>query len=152
MEFASKGVGAAGLTTGIIGTALGAINNGMFGGVLGGNGGCSENMPVNRYELSQMKEIVDRDSEIAFLKSRDAAKSDSLELYKYVDGRLRGIEGQIAAQAVVNAQITANISCMQGQIAALNGLTKTVIPIGNVCPEPMPQYNSWTAPTNTTGA
>jgi hypothetical protein len=149
MEFASKGVANAGLTTGIIGTALGALNNGMFGGILGGNAGCSENVPVNRYELSQMKEIVDRDSEIAFLKSRDAAKSDSLELYKYVDGRLRGIEGQIAAQAVVNAQITANISCMQNQIAVLNGLTKTVIPIGNVCPEPMQRFNSWTAPTTT---
>lgn len=149
MEFASKGVANAGLTTGIIGTALGALNNGMFGGILGGNAGCSENVPVNRYELSQMKEIVDRDSEIAFLKSRDAAKSDSLELYKYVDGRLRGIEGQIAAQAVVNAQITANIGCMQGQIAALNSLTKTVIPIGNVCPEPMQRFNSWTAPTTT---
>jgi hypothetical protein len=122
------------------------LKNG-FGGVFGGNGGCSENMPVNRYELSQMKEIVDRDSEIAYLKGRDAAKTDSLELYKYVDGRFRGIEAQLASQAVVNAQITANISCMQGQIAVLNGLTKTVIPIGNVCPEPMQRYNSWTAPT-----
>lgn len=147
MEFASKGVANAGLTTGIIGTALGALNNGMFGGILGGNVACSENMPVNRYELSQMKEIVDRDSEIAYLKGRDAAKTDSLELYKYVDGRFRGIEAQLASQAVVNAQITANISCMQNQIAVLNGLTKTVIPIGNVCPEPMQRYNSWTAPT-----
>lgn len=147
MEFASKGVANAGLTTGIIGTALGALNNGMVGGILSGNAACSENMPVNRYELSQMKEIVDRDSEIAYLKGRDAAKTDSLELYKYVDGRFRGIEAQLASQAVVNAQITANISCMQNQIAVLNGLTKTVIPIGNVCPEPMQRYNSWTAPT-----
>lgn len=87
--------------------------------------------------------------EIAYLKGRDAAKTDSIELYRYVDGRFNAIEGQIAAQAVVNAQITANISCMQNSIAALNGLTKTVIPIGNVCPEPMQRYNSWTAPTTT---
>jgi hypothetical protein len=32
------------------------------------------------------------------------------------------------------------------------GLTKTIIPAANVCPQPMPQYNSWTAPTTTTGA
>jgi hypothetical protein len=91
--------------------------------------------------------------EIAYLKGRDAAKTDSLELYKYVDGRFRGIEAQIASQAVVNAQITANLSCLQNSVAALSGLTKTVIPIGNVCPEPMPAYNSWTAPTagTTTG-
>jgi hypothetical protein len=97
-------------------------------------------------------DITNRDMEIAYLKGRDAAKTDSLELYKYVDGRFRGIEAQIASQAVVNAQITANISCMQNSIAALNGLTKTVIPIGNVCPEPMPAYNSWTAPTATAAA
>jgi hypothetical protein len=152
MNFASKGVAGAGLGLGIAGTALGVLNGnggGLLGGLFGG-GGCSENMPVNRYELNQQKEITNRDMEIAYLKGRDAAKTDSLELYKYVDGRFRGVEAQIAAQAVVNAQITANISCMQNSIAALNGLTKTVIPIANVCPEPMPAYNSWTAPTATT--
>jgi hypothetical protein len=34
-----------------------------------------------------------------------------------------------------------------GSYAELNGLTKTVIPITSVCPEPMPALNSWTAPT-----
>ena len=110
---------------------------------------CVEGIPVNRYEFGLQKEITNKDMEIAYLKGRDAAKTDSIELYRYVDGKFNAIEGQIAAQAVVNAQITANISCMQNSIAALNGLTKTVIPIGNVCPEPMQRYNSWTAPTAT---
>ena len=154
MNFASKGVAGAGLGLGIAGTALGVLNN-NGGGILGnlfsgGNSACSDNVAVNRYELSQQNAITSRDMEIAYLKGRDAAKTDSLELYKYVDGRFRNVEAQIAAQAVVNAQITANISCMQNSIAALNGLTKTVIPIANVCPEPMPAYNSWTAPTATT--
>lgn len=151
-NFASKGVGAAGLTTGIIGSALGVLNGGL-GNVLGGwgnYGGCSENIPVNRYEMDQQKELINKDMEIAYLKGRDAAKTDSLELYRYVDGRFRGIEAQLAGQAVTNAQITANISCMQQNLAVLNGLTKTVVPIDNVCPAPMPQYNSWTAPTATT--
>ena len=155
MNFAKKGVAGAGLGLGIAGTALGVLNNGgggILGGLFGNNGYCSENMAVNRYELSMQNDITNRDMEIAYLKGRDAAKTDSLELYKYVDGRFRGIEAQIASQAVVNAQITANISCMQNSIAALNGLTKTVIPIGNVCPEPMPAYNSWTAPTATAAA
>ena len=154
MNFASKGVAGAGLGLGIAGTALGVLNNnggGILGNLFGGGGcACSDNVAVNRYELSQQNAITNRDMEIAFLKGRDAAKTDSLELYKYVDGRFRNVEAQIAAQAVVNAQITANISCMQNSIAALNGLTKTVIPIANVCPEPMPAYNSWTAPTATT--
>jgi hypothetical protein len=107
-------------------------------------------MAVNRYELAQQTTISQKDMEIAYLKGRDAAKTDSLELYKYVDGRFRAVEAQIASQAVVNAQITANISCMQSAISTLQGLTKTVIPIANVCPQPMPEYNSWTAPTATT--
>ena len=139
MNFASKGVAGAGLGLGIAGTALGLLNNGG-GGVLSnlfsGTGGCSDNVAVNRYELNQQKEITNRDMEIAYLKGRDAAKSDALELYRYVDGRFNALEGQIAAQAVVNAQITANIGCMQSAITALQGLTKTVIPITNICPQP----------------
>ena len=150
LNFASKGVAGAGLGLGIAGTALGVLNNngGLLGGLFGGGArACPENVPITRFELGQQNEITNRDMEIAYLKGRDAAKTDNLEMYKYVDGRLRVIEGQLASQAVVNAQITANIGCMQQAIATLNGLTKTVIPIGNVCPEPMARYNSWTAPT-----
>ena len=150
MNFASKGVAGAGLGLGIAGTALGLLTNGGIGNILGGVNGCHENTAVNRYELGLSNEITNKDMEIAYLKGRDAAKTDSLELYKYVDGRFRGIEAQIASQAVVNAQITANISCLNNSVAALSALTKTVIPIGNVCPEPMPMYNSWTAPTTGT--
>ena len=151
MDFASKGVAGSGLGLGIAGTALGLLNNGAFGGLFnGGNVACHENTPVNRYELNLEREITNKDTEIAYLKGRDAAKTDSLELYKYVDGRFRAVEAQIANQAVVNAQVVANIGCIQNTIATLSGLTKTVIPIGNVCPEPMPAYNSWTAPTATT--
>ena len=149
MNFASKGVAGAGLGLGIAGTALGLLTNGGLGNILGGVNGCHENTAVNRYELGLQNEITNKDMEIAYLKGRDAAKTDSLELYKYVDGRFRGIEAQIASQAVVNAQITANISCIQNSVAALSALTKTVIPITNVCPEPMARYNSWTAPTTT---
>lgn len=140
MEFTSRGVGNAALTTGIIGTSLGVLNNGgcgILGNLFGGGANaCSDNVAVNRYELGQQKEIIDRDSEIAYLKGRDAAKADALELYKYMDGRFRAVEAQISQQAVVNAQITANIGCMQASIAALQALTKTVIPIGNICPTP----------------
>ena len=152
MDFAKRsteGIATGGLTTGIIGTALGAMNSGLFGNLFGGNNCCSENTAVTRYDLGLEKEIANKDMEIAYLRGRDAAKTDSLELYKYVDGRFRQVESQIAAQAVVNAQITANISCVQASVAALQGLTKTVIPIGNVCPEPMAKFNSWTAPTTT---
>ena len=151
MNFASKGVAGTGLGLGIAGTALGLLTNGGLGGLFSGvANGCSENMAVNRYELGLQNTITNKDMEIAYLKGRDAAKTDSLELYKYVDGRFRAVEAQIANQAVVNAQITANLSCIQNSVAALSALTKTVIPITNVCPEPMAKYNSWVAPTTET--
>lgn len=146
-EFASLGKGNAALTTGIIGTSLGAINSGLLGNLFGGGNCCSENMGVSRYELGMEKELAAKDSEIGLLKSNIHTDGKILELYQYVDGRMRGIEGQIAQQAVVNAQVTANISCMQGNIATLMALTKTVVPIDSICPAPMPQFNSWTAPT-----
>jgi hypothetical protein len=109
-------------------------------------------MGVNRYELSMQKELTNKDMEIAYLKGRDAAKSDSLELYKYVDGKFAHIEGELANQRVFNATQIGTISCIQGQVAQLMGLTKVIVPAANICPEPMPQYNSWAAPTTTTTA
>lgn len=147
-DFASKGVAGAGLGLGIAGTALGLLNGGIPGLFNNCNSAvvCSENMPVNRYELNMQRELTNKDMEIAYLKGRDAAKSDSLELYKYVDGKFSAMERELADQRVFNATQIGTISCIQAQIAQLMGLTKTIIPITNVCPEPMKMYNSWTAP------
>ena len=154
MEYASKGVAGSGLGLGIAGTALGLLNNGGLGGILnmGGNCGCSENMMVNRYELAQEQKIADLQTQVALRDANTYVDQKLLDMYKYVDGRLNGVEAQICQQAVINAQVTANLSCMQNSIATLQGLTKVVVPIDNVCPNPMPQYNSWTAPTTTAGA
>lgn len=139
---ASKGVSGAGLGLGIAGTALGVLNgmggcgNGLLGGLFGGGNCCHENSMVNRYELGLEQASAAKDSKIALLESTINSDGKMLQLYQYVDGRLRCIEGQIAQQAVVNAQIIANQNCMQGNIATLMGLTKTVVPITNICPQP----------------
>ena len=158
-EYASKGVGGAGLGLGVAGTALGILNGGLgnlfnTGGCNGvysnGNGCCSENALVNRYEAGQSARIAELETEVKLRDANTYTDKKTLELYGYIDGRLRNVEAQICAQAVTNAQVTANLSCMQGNIATLMALTKTVVPITNICPEPMPLYNSWTAPTATT--
>ena len=153
-KYASKGVAGSGLGLGIAGTALGLLNNnGGLGGLFGGNNcGCSEDHYVNRYELGLQQELAAKDSKISLLESNIYVDSKIADVYERLNTKINGIEAQICQQAVVNAQITANISCMQNAINTLNGLTKTVIPITSVCPEPMPQYNSWTAPTATAGA
>lgn len=148
-EFASKGVANAGLTTGIIGTA-GWLLNGGLGNILGGGAGCAENALVNRYELSLNQELAAKDARIGLLEADKYTDQKLADFADRVSERFRNVEAQIAAQAVTNAQITANIACMQQNLATLNGLTKTIVPIDNVCPQPMPQYNSWTAPTTTT--
>ena len=152
MEYASKGVAGSGLGLGIAGTALGLLNangGGLLGGILGGGNCCHENMPVNRYELAQEQKIADLQSQVALRDANTYNDQKILELYKYVDGKLDGVNAAICQQNVYNATNTAALNCMQGQIAQLYGLTKLIIPATSVCPAPMPQYNSWTAPTTT---
>lgn len=150
IEYASKGVAGSGLGLGIAGTALGLLNGGL-GGILGnGNCGCSENHMVNRYELGQESRISKLESEIALRDANIYNDQKMLELYKYIDGKLEGVNGALAGQAVWNATQTANIGCMQNQIAQLFGLTKLVVPNASVCP-------GWgnvtiTPSTTTTGA
>ena len=134
IEYGSKAVAGSGLGLGIAGTALGLLNGGL-GGILGnGNCGCSENHMVNRYELAQESRISKLESEIALRDANIYNDQKMLELYKYIDGKLEGVNATLATQAVWNATQTAAINCMQGQIAQLFGLTKLVVPNTSVCP------------------
>jgi hypothetical protein len=150
-KYASRGVAGAGLGLGIAGTALGLLNgngNGL-GGLfnVNGNCGCNEDHVVNRYEAAQSARIAELETEVKLRDSNIYTDGKILELYKYVDGKFGVVEAELCQQRVYNATNTSTLSCISGQVAALQALTKTVIPIGNVCPEPMPAYNSWTAPT-----
>ena len=111
------------------------------------HGCCSENMPVNRYDLQQGQKISELQSQIALRDANTFVDGKMLEMYKYVDGRFNNLESQICQQAVYNATNNSAMACLQGQVAQLYSLTKLIVPADNVCPQPMPQYNSWTAPT-----
>lgn len=157
-EFASKGVAGSGLGLGIAGTALGLLNNGSFGGLFNGMGncGCSENHYINRYELGQEQKIAELTADKKLLEATIYTNEQLNQFRNYVDARVAGVEARLNAQDVYNATNTATISCMSNQIsglqAVLNGITKTVVPITAVCPEPMKLYNSWVAPTTPTTA
>jgi hypothetical protein len=155
-EFASNAKGNAALTTGIIGTSLGAINamggnvGGILGGLFGGGNGCGTNTAVNRYELGLENENAKLRSEIALRDANIYNDQKLLEVYKYFDGKIEGINSRLCEQAVWNATQTATLSCMSGQIAQLMSLTKLVVPNTSVCP-------GWgnvtvTPATTTTGA
>jgi hypothetical protein len=149
MNYASKGVANAGLTTGIIGTALGVLNGGGLGGILnGGMGiGCGQEHVVSRYEAGQAARIAELETEVKLRDAKVYTMSEMGKLRDYVDRRFDGVNASINTQAVINAQVAANLSCLTNTVNTLSGLTKTVIPITSVCPEPMPALNSWTAPT-----
>lgn len=152
-HYSSNSKGNLGVTLGAIGTGLGVMSGGLNGlGLFNNNRACEGDHFVNRYELGLQNEIAAKDSKIGLLESNIYTDSKIADAYEKLNTKIGVLEGQIASQAVINAQITANISCMQNAINTLNGLTKTVIPIGNVCPAPMPQYNSWTAPAAPTTA
>lgn len=152
MDYATNGKGNLGVTLGAIGTGLAALNNGgLLSGILGGGKTCSDDHCITRYEAAQQARIGELENEV---KMRDANTYTIQQidgLRTYVDGKLTAIDSKICAQAVHNATSDAVIGCLQGQIAQLMGLTRTVIPLDGVCPSPMPQYNSWTAPTATAG-
>lgn len=148
-KFASRGVGgtALGLSIGALGAGL---LSGSYGNLLGfGNGtvACNEDHYVNRYEAAQSARIAELETEVKLRDSNIYTDSKILDLYKYVDGKFGCIESELCQQRVYNATNTSAIACINGQIATLMALTKTVIPADNVCPQPMAMYNSWTAPT-----
>ena len=146
-EYANKGVAGTGLGLGIAGTALGLLNGGNLGGILGG--GHNQHY-VNRYEAEQSARIAELETEVKLRDANTYTLGEMNKMRNYVDSKFDCINAQLCNQAVVNAQVTANLSCLQNTVNTLSGLTKTIIPIDNICPPPMERYNSWTAPTTTT--
>lgn len=149
-KYASKGVAGAGLGLGIAGTALGLLQGNGLQGILGGWGNnCvpSESMPVTRYDAGKDARIAELETEVKLRDANIYTDQKLGALRDYVDGKFAVVTDKLCAQAVHNATNDAVLGCMQGQINTLLGLTKVIVPAANICPTPMPQYNSWTAPT-----
>lgn len=112
---------------GIIGTALGGLAVGG-GALLGaaangaprnGGEGCSENHLVNRYEAAQAARIAELETEVKLRDANTYTDQKSLEMYQYIDGRLRGVESQISAQAVTNQRTADSFALAQADLAAV---------------------------------
>ena len=143
-EFASRGVGNAGLTTGIIGTSLGVLAGGLnnlgMGGLFGGNVNSCDR-PVSRYELGQESKIAELQSQIALRDANTYNDQKMLELYKYFDGELKDIRqtqcDKWAAQGVINAKFESAIDVLGSQVASVTNtvasITKTAVPTSALC-------------------
>ena len=147
-NYASKGVAGTALGIGIGALALEGLRGG-FGGILGGNP-AGDNAPVTKFEQAQASRIAQLETEVKLRDANTYTDQKLLDFYKYVDGKFDCTNAAINAQSVFNANTLASINCINGQVAQLMALTKIVVPATNICPQPMAQYNSWTAPTATT--
>lgn len=146
----------------------GGLFGNLGGGLLGGG-----NAAAQAANTVAALEMAKKDSEIALLKA-EVSTNDKLstvyaELRKMdkeqdatiaaINSRLSAVEtaaplreqivlgkiGEVSTLATNGlATLGSQINCLAAQVA---GITKTVVPISSVCPQPMPQYNSWTAPT-----
>lgn len=145
---ASSATGNTALGFGIAGTALGIMNNGGLGNILGGwgngNCGCSENMAVNRYELNLTREADSLKAENSLLRSQVYTDQKIVEATAYLQGEIGKVATKLEnfkdaqqavnlQQATYNATATANISCISGQIAQLQSLSQLVVPQNKVC-------------------
>jgi hypothetical protein len=143
----TRGIATGGLTTGIIGTALGVMNNGGLGNILGGFGCNGNGGYYSRYDAEKDARIANLETEVKLRDANFYSLSEVGKLRDYMEHRFDKVEHELCENRIYNATNTAAVSCLQAQVAQLANLTKMVIPAANVCPAPMPQYNSWTAPT-----
>lgn len=162
---------------GVVGGYIGGIASllSMFGGGYY-NGGMMQPVMANGYNgypyghsvvtESELHERLEQEEKINRLTSeRDMLLSDQrnevkmLELYKYLDAKDKAQSEALAQfkaeQAVINAQVGANLALNQDNIRDLRftigSLTKTVIPITNICPRPAVAEIQPTEPTPAAG-
>lgn len=136
-EYGSRGATGAALGTGIAGLSLGVLNSGLLGNLgFGGRQSCPDQAYINRYEAEQNAKIAALESDIKLRDANTYALGELNKMRNYVDAKFDAINGQLCTQAVTNAQVVANLSCMQNSINVLNGLVKTVVPITSICPTP----------------
>lgn len=152
-DYASKGlangVGIPALVLGSLGfLQSGGLGNGLFSNNTAGVTALSA-------ALSQ------KDSEIAKLSAEKYTDNKIGESYIALNNQINNVAKDLAALSLNNERristVEGQVSCLaqatNTAIAGINNtlgtITKTVVAKDAICPEYMPRYNSWTAPTTT---
>lgn len=91
------------------------LGNGCGGGLFNwgnrnGNVCNCGDVPVTRYEMAMEQALAAKDSKIALLEANTYNDQKSLELYRYIDGKLADIQANLAAQAVTNTSFNAALA------------------------------------------
>lgn len=89
----------------------------------------------NRVEVAVLKAQVEKDKEITALKIDKCCCETNNKIEA------------VAAQANLGlTRLGDQLGCLQNTVCRI---TQTIVPASAICPQPMPAYNSWTAPTGT---
>lgn len=134
------------LTAALAASLASGCNNGGWGYGRGWNGSCGGDCdPVTQRELEQSQTIANKDAEIGLLKADKYTDQKLTEVTTYLMGQIKDLADEVRKnkdeqtgvnmqQVAYNATNSATISCLQAQVAALQGMTKLVIPNSSVCP------------------
>ena len=157
-DYASKGLAnGVGIPALVLGS-LGFLQSGGLGNGIFGNYNNSVASTAMSAALSQ------KDSEIAKLSAEKYTDNKISESYIALNNQINTVARDLASLSLNNERrigaIEGQVSCLaqatNTAIAGINNtlstITKTVVPKDAICPEYMPRYNSWTAPTTTTTA
>lgn len=157
----------------LAGTSIAGVAQRLVNGGLGVGG-----VGMGTVQSAALAMDAAKDAEIARLKSNAETDAKLVEVYKAlaasdtrIAGEVRDLDKRVAALevaqplreqiveqkiATVASKATDGFMTLQGEIGRLGavvcGITKTVVPKDAICPEFMPRYNTWTAPTQVTGA
>lgn len=162
-DYASKGVANGGLITGVVGTTLAALP------LLTGNGGPLSGLSgCNRYGygalgLGEAQFVASILAENGMLKAENYSDRVAKEVYQQTLADNKQLRQDIRDELALREQImagkveslanvtTCSFNAVNTAISNLantvNGITKCVIPATAICPEVMPRYNSFVAPT-----
>lgn len=121
MEYASNAKGNLGVVMGSTGLGVALLNS--VANWMQGQQKTEGDKPVTRYEMGLFQQINAKDQEITLLKAN-----------QFTQTTYSTIQQQMNAQAVYNAQATANIGFIQQQVQELQSITKRVIPNENLNP------------------
>lgn len=134
-------------------------NGGLLGGLLGG--GCQN------AQLGQaLNALAEKDAKIAELTAMRYSDNQDAAVYKQTLADNKTLRDEmyayitpIAQESAANRErVASDCACGLNNLATevgclkarVNAITKEVVPLGAICPQPMPRYNEWTSPEGAT--
>lgn len=155
-DYASKGlangVGIPALVLGSLGfLQSGGLGSGLFGG--------NQSAMACAMGNSAVAVLAEKDAEIGQLKAEKYTNDQVAKTYIALHSELGKVSDKVNELALGTEKRFGAVDCQLGVMATatnnaiqslqntVNHITNTVIPISAICPEAMPRYNTWTAPT-----